>query len=110
MEISNHQSKLLVLAQGDRAYSGVELLSGTYVTWQRKGEHADDGVDRFEGGDGRPLAEAVDEITWVSSVVHCWVFRGDGIVGDASALTDGRSGCHRRNKNLHSENECEKSD
>ena len=81
---SKHQSKLLVLAKGEFASFLVEWCCERYT--QAQGTLGYFGVKRFEGGDGGPLAKAVD------------VF----LEGDAFAQTDGRGCCHNHDKNLQS--------
>ena len=99
-----HQSKLLVLALGEEADERVNQRCFRYTL--ALGEFGNDGVYRFEGGDGGPLAAAVDVevVIGVFQVVYHEVFRRDSIitqlVGDAFALTDGCSRCHRHSKNL----------
>merc|ERR1719178_199157 len=69
------------------------------------GEFGNDGVYRFEGGDGGPLAAAVDVevVIGVFQVVYRGVFRRESVITqleeDAFALTDGCSRCHRHSKN-----------
>ena len=118
---SKHQSKLLVLAKGELASFLVEWYCDRYT--QAQGSLGYEGVERFEGGDGGPLAKAVDVflegnafaqtevVVWVSHVVcpgvSHGVSHGDGVFarreGDTSAVTYGRSCCHRHDKNLRSD-------
>ena len=106
---SNQLSKLLVLAMGDQADERVDREThGNALTQCLRGNER---VEWLEGGDRRPLVEAVVVVVGVEVVIVVGIGVGGDVVPvavpfrhvgqvDVSAVADGRRRRHRRDKNL----------